>query len=225
MASYVMAIDQGTTGTTVLILDKRLALRARVNQEFRQIFPRPGWVEHDLDDIWGSAVATVQRALREAGLRGRDIAAIGITNQRETTAAWDRRSGRALHHAIVWQDRRTTDTCARLKSEGHEQRVREKTGLVIDPYFSATKMRWLLETSARLRERAESGQARSGRSTLPRLAAHGRRGARHRRLEREPHAAHGPPRARGTAAARPVWCPRSAAGSSRPHTSTARPAA
>jgi glycerol kinase len=162
MASYVMAIDQGTTGTTVLILDKRLALRARVNQEFRQIFPRPGWVEHDLDDIWGSAVATVQRALREAGLRGRDIAAIGITNQRETTAAWDRRSGRALHHAIVWQDRRTTDTCARLKSEGHEQRVREKTGLVIDPYFSATKMRWLLDNVRGLRERAESGQAAFG---------------------------------------------------------------
>ena len=162
MASHVMAIDQGTTGTTVLILDRRLAPRARVNQEFRQIFPKPGWVEHDLEDIWGSTLSTVQRALREAGLSGRDIAAIGITNQRETTALWDRRSSRPLHHAIVWQDRRTTDACARLKAAGHEQRVREKTGLVIDPYFSATKLQWLLDNVRGLREKADSGDAAFG---------------------------------------------------------------
>ena len=143
-ATHVLAIDQGTTGTTVLILDRRLAVRAKVNQEFRQIFPKPGWVEHDLEDIWGSTLSTVQRALREAGLRGGDIAAVGITNQRETTALWDRRTSRPLHHAIVWQDRRTTDECARLKAEGHEARVRAKTGLVLDPYFSATKLAWLL---------------------------------------------------------------------------------
>src|SRR5512139_1500857 len=160
--SHVLAIDQGTTGTTVLVLDRRLSVRAKVNQEFRQIFPKPGWVEHDLDDIWGSTTATVQRALREAGLRGGDIAAIGITNQRETTGLWDRRSGRPLHHAIVWQDRRTTEVCARLKADGHEPRVREKTGLVLDPYFSATKMRWLLDNVRGLRERAETGAAAFG---------------------------------------------------------------
>jgi glycerol kinase len=161
-ASHVLAIDQGTTGTTVLILDRHLAVRARVNQEFRQIFPKPGWVEHDLDDIWGSTTVTVQRALREAGLRGRDIAAIGITNQRETTGLWDRRTGKPLHHAIVWQDRRTTEACARLKAEGHEPRVREKTGLVLDPYFSATKLRWLLDHVKGARQKAQAGTVAFG---------------------------------------------------------------
>ncbi len=156
-ASYVMAIDQGTTGTTVLIIDKRLAIRAKVNVEFRQIFPKPGWVEHDLDDIWGSVHTTVQRALREAGLRGGEIGAIGITNQRETVALWDRRSGKPVHNAIVWQDRRTAEACAQLKAEGREQAVREKTGLVLDPYFSATKLRWLLDNVRGAREKAESG--------------------------------------------------------------------
>jgi glycerol kinase len=156
-ASHVLAIDQGTTGTTVLIVDRRLAVRAKVNQEFRQIFPRPGWVEHDLEDIWGSTISTVQRALREAGLRGQEIAAIGITNQRETTGLWERSSGRPVHHAIVWQDRRTTEACARLKADGHEPRVRDKTGLVLDPYFSATKLRWLLDNVKGAREKAEAG--------------------------------------------------------------------
>jgi glycerol kinase len=160
--NHVLAIDQGTTGTTVLILDRGLGVRAKVNQEFRQIFPKPGWVEHDLEDIWGSTVATVQRALREAGLRGTDVAAIGITNQRETAGLWDRRSGRPLHHAIVWQDRRTTETCARLKAEGREPRVREKTGLVLDPYFSATKVRWLLDHVKGAQEKAEAGAAAFG---------------------------------------------------------------
>ncbi len=161
-ATHVLAIDQGTTGTTVLILDKRLQVRAKVNQEFRQIFPRPGWVEHDLEDVWGSTISTVQRALREAGLRGGDVAAIGITNQRETAGLWDRRSSRPLHHAIVWQDRRTTDVCARMKAEGLEPRVREKTGLVLDPYFSATKVRWLLDHVKGAREKAEAGEAAFG---------------------------------------------------------------
>jgi len=162
MASCILAIDQGTTGTTVLVLDRRLALRAKVNQEFRQVFPRPGWVEHDLDEIWNTTAATVQRALREAGLRGKDVAAVGITNQRETTGLWDRRSSRPLHHAIVWQDRRTTEECARLKAAGHEARVREKTGLVLDPYFSATKLAWLLQNVRGARERADSGSAAFG---------------------------------------------------------------
>src|SRR5512143_2849798 len=160
--SHVLAIDQGTTGTTVLVLDRRLGVRAKVNQEFRQIFPKPGWVEHDLEDIWGSTLSTVQRALREAGLGGRDVAAVGITNQRETTSLWERRSGRPIHHAIVWQDRRTTDACARLKASGHEPAVREKTGLVLDPYFSATKLRWLLENVKPAREKAEAGEAAFG---------------------------------------------------------------
>jgi glycerol kinase len=162
MASYVLAIDQGTTGTTVLVLDRNLAPRAKVNQEFRQVFPKPGWVEHDLDEIWDTTLATVQRALREAGLSGKDVAAVGITNQRETTALWDRRSSRPLHHAIVWQDRRTTDACARLKAAGHESRVREKTGLVLDPYFSATKLAWLLENVRGAREKADAGAAAFG---------------------------------------------------------------
>jgi glycerol kinase len=167
MRSFVMAIDQGTTGTTVLILDKQLAMRSKVNVEFRQIFPKPGWVEHDLDDVWGSVHAGIQKALREAGLRGssdaaREIAGIGITNQRETTALWDRRSGKPVHNAIVWQDRRTADMCARLKAEGREGQIREKTGLVLDPYFSATKLRWLLDHVRGAREKAESGQLAFG---------------------------------------------------------------
>ena len=123
-ASYVMAIDQGTTGSTVLILDKRQAVRAKANIEFRQIFPKPGWVEHDLEDLWGSVHAAVQKALREAGVRGSEIAAIGITNQRETTAVWDRRTGKPIHNAIVWQDRRTADHCVELKAAGREPLVR-----------------------------------------------------------------------------------------------------
>ncbi len=156
-ASHVLAIDQGTTGTTVLILDRRLGVRAKVNQELRQIFPKPGWVEHDLEDIWGSTLSAVQRALREAGIHGREVAAIGITNQRETTSLWERRSGRPIHHAIVWQDRRTTDACARLKADGNEPAVRERTGLVLDPYFSATKLRWLLENVKGAEEKARDG--------------------------------------------------------------------
>src|SRR5512133_2655428 len=156
-ASHVLAIDQGTTGTTVLILDRRLGVRARVNQEFRQIFPKPGWVEHDLEDIWGSTLSAVPRALREAGIHAREIAAIGITNQRETTSLWERRSGRPIHHAIVWQDRRTTDACARLKAKGDEPAIHERTGLVLDPYFSATKLRWLLENVKGAEEKARDG--------------------------------------------------------------------
>ncbi len=155
--SYVVAIDQGTTGTTVLVLDGRLGLRAKVNQEFRQIFPRPGWVEHDVEDIWASTLTSLQRALREAGIQGREVAAIGITNQRETTALWERRSGKPVHHAIVWQDRRTTEACAALKAAGEEPAVRERTGLVLDPYFSATKVRWLLDNVKGAREKAEAG--------------------------------------------------------------------
>src|SRR5438105_931832 len=138
MAKYVLAIDQGTTGTTALIIDQRLSVKAKINVEFRQIFPKPGWVEHDFEDIWASMQKAVQRALREAAIKGGEIEAIGITNQRETTVLWDRRSGHPLHNAIVWQDRRTAPICEALKAQGKEAFVRQKTGLVLDPYFSGT---------------------------------------------------------------------------------------
>jgi glycerol kinase len=139
---HVIAIDQGTTGTTVLVLDETLAVIGRGYQEFRQIYPEPGWVEHDPDDIWASVGAALQAALRD--IDPASLAAIGITNQRETTVVWDRRTGRPIHHAIVWQDRRTADRCAELNAAGKAPRVRALTGLTIDPYFSGTKLTWLL---------------------------------------------------------------------------------
>ena len=154
---YVLAIDQGTTGTTALILDRRLGVKARSNHEFRQIFPHPGWVEHDLEDIWASVQAAVGEALRRSGISGSEIAGIGITNQRETTCLWERKHGRPVHNAIVWQDRRTAELCTRLKAEGREAAIRERTGLVLDPYFSATKLDWLLENVKGARERASAG--------------------------------------------------------------------
>jgi glycerol kinase len=158
MARYVLAIDQGTTGSTALVLDQRLSVKAKANVEFRQIFPKPGWVEHDLEDIWSSTLKAVGKALREASVKTGDLQAIGITNQRETTLLWDRRTGRPLHHAIVWQDRRTADQCNELKAAGMEPWVREKTGLVLDAYFSGTKLRWLLDNVRGARERAERGE-------------------------------------------------------------------
>jgi len=140
---HVIAIDQGTTGTTVFVLDEELRLRGRGYREFPQIYPTPGWVEHDPDAIWASVTGALGAALASAKIAAADIAAIGITNQRETTIVWDRKTGRAVHNAIVWQDRRTADMCAAL--EPHAPRVRELTGLPIDPYFSGTKLRWILD--------------------------------------------------------------------------------
>ena len=157
MARYVLAIDQGTTSSRALILDQRLSLKGAAGVEFRQIFPRPGWVEHDFDDIWDSTVKAIGRAMREAGARPRDIQAIGITNQRETTLLWDRRTGKPVHHAIVWQDRRTAELCNELKSQGKEPWIHEKTGLVLDAYFSGTKLRWLLDNVKGAREKANAG--------------------------------------------------------------------
>jgi glycerol kinase len=158
MARYVLAIDQGTTGSTALVLDHRLSVRGKANFEFRQIFPQPGWVEHDFQDIWSSTQKAIAAAMRQATARGADIKAIGITNQRETTLLWDRRSGRPIHHAIVWQDRRTAGMCNELKALGKEPWVREKTGLVLDAYFSGTKLRWLLDHVKGARARAENGE-------------------------------------------------------------------
>jgi glycerol kinase len=155
---FVVAIDQGTTGTTVLVLDRRGRVEGRAYREFTQHFPKPGWVEHDAEEIWRVTLSVLRKACRAAGARGRDVAAIGITNQRETTMLWDRRSGRPVHHAIVWQDRRTSDHCEALRAAGAEDMVRRKTGLVLDPYFSATKLRWLLGHVRRAGERAARGQ-------------------------------------------------------------------
>ena len=139
---HVIAIDQGTTGTTVLVLDEQLAVRGRGYQEFRQIYPQPGWVEHDPEDIWRSVTSALAQAT--AGIAPSSIAAVGITNQRETTVLWDRATGKAAHHAIVWQDRRTADRCRELEAAGKGPRLRELTGLPIDPYFAGTKLAWLL---------------------------------------------------------------------------------
>ncbi|HVV16768.1 MAG TPA: glycerol kinase GlpK [Polyangia bacterium] len=154
----IVAIDQGTTGTTVLLVDRARTVRGRGYRELAQIYPRPGEVEHDPEAIWGSVLGALQQALE--GVDGRRVAALGITNQRETTLLWERQggsSGRPLGNAIVWQDRRTAPLCAALKSAGHEPAVRERTGLVLDPYFSATKIRWVLDNVAGVRARAEAG--------------------------------------------------------------------
>jgi glycerol kinase len=145
MSEFIAAIDQGTTGSTVVLVDKNLQLRGKANHEFPQHFPQPAWVEHKPAEIWRSIEEAFQEALSQAKASPSQIAAIGITNQRETTVLWDRASGEAVHNAIVWQDRRTTEFCQQLKAAGHEAEVKAKTGLVLDPYFSGTKLRWLLE--------------------------------------------------------------------------------
>jgi len=159
---HVVSIDQGTTGTTVLVLDAELRVLARHNTEFRQIYPKPGWVEHDPADIWASVTESLAAAMGEAGIEGKDVAAVGITNQRETTLLWDRKTLEPVRTAIVWQDRRTADICARLKAAGHEQTVRETTGLVLDPYFSGTKLTWMFEDNPGLRKRAAAGELAFG---------------------------------------------------------------
>ncbi len=155
MQDLILAIDQGTTGTTVLVLDAARTVRARGYREFEQIYPRPGEVEHDPEAIWASVTGAIGDAI--GGIDARRIAAIGITNQRETTLLWDRADGRPVANAIVWQDRRTAPLCAQLKAAGHEPALRKQTGLVLDPYFSATKIRWLLDNVTGLRARAEAG--------------------------------------------------------------------
>src|SRR2546421_4469570 len=135
----ILAIDQGTTGTTCLVFDEELRLAGRAYREFTQHFPRPGWVEHDPEEIWEVSRAVAGEALDDAGVRPGGLAAVGITNQRETVVVWDPASGEPLHRALVWQDRRTADRCEELREAGHLELVRERTGLVLDPYFSGTK--------------------------------------------------------------------------------------
>src|SRR6266849_124287 len=153
---YPLAILQGTTSTRAILFEASGAVRHTACIEMRQIYPRPGWVEHDPEEIWQAVVATCRAAI--AGAAGDPIAAIGITNQRETTVLWDRATGRPVHNAIVWQDRRTADICARWRDAGFGEVVAERTGLVIDPYFSASKIRWLLDTISGLGERARAGE-------------------------------------------------------------------
>jgi glycerol kinase len=162
MADFVLAVDQGTTSSRAMIFDGAYRVRGVAQQEFPQIFPRSGWVEHDPEDIWRTVLATMRGALADAKLSASDIAAIGITNQRETTLIWDRKTGRAIHNAIVWQDRRTADMCEKLRREGAEPMVTAKTGLLLDPYFSATKIRWMLDRIEGARARAERGELAFG---------------------------------------------------------------
>ncbi len=162
MAGYILALDQGTTGSTVALMDASGALRASVNYEFPQIYPKPGWVEHRPADIWESMLKGIRAILRKKLCKPSEIVAIGITNQRETSLLWDRRSGDALHNAIVWQCRRTTDYCEQLRSAGHEKLVKRKSGLVLDPYFSASKYRWLLQHSPGVARLRRQGQVAAG---------------------------------------------------------------
>ncbi|MEW6440234.1 MAG: glycerol kinase GlpK [bacterium] len=157
MEKYVLAIDQGTTGTTVLLLDRSGACVGRAYSEFRQIYPKPGWVEHDPEEIWEVTRQVVRQALTHSGITAREIAAIGITNQRETTVLWERRSGKPVHNAIVWQCRRTAPICDDLRRQGKESWFRERTGLMLDAYFSGTKVQWLLENVKGARAQAEQG--------------------------------------------------------------------
>lgn len=155
---FVLAIDQGTTATKAVLVDRDLRIVSEASKEFPQHFPRPGWVEHDLEEIWRSVKAAAAAVLRAAGASGGDIAAVGIANQRETTALWDRATGRPIAHAIVWQDRRTEGICRDLRARGLEGMVRRRTGLVIDPYFSGTKIAWLLRHVPGAARRARSGR-------------------------------------------------------------------
>jgi glycerol kinase len=155
---YVLALDQGTTGSTALVVDPDGAMCGRGYAELPQHFPRPGWVEHDPEEIWQTTVDALGRAVAAAGIGAAEIAAIGITNQRETTIVWERASGRPVYNAIVWQCRRTAALCERIRAAGAEPLIRQRTGLVVDPYFSGTKIRWLLDEVPGLRERAERGE-------------------------------------------------------------------
>ncbi len=158
MGDLILAIDQGTTGTTAMLVDSAIRVLASANVEFPNYYPEPGKVEHDADEIWNSVGKAVSLALTRAGVSADRIAAIGVTNQRETSLFWDRASGRPIHRALVWQDRRTADQCAALKAAGHEAAFKYKTGLVLDPYFSGTKARWLLDNVGGARERARRGE-------------------------------------------------------------------
>ena len=160
--SCILALDQGTTSSRAIVFDRAGAIKAAAQKEFRQIFPQPGWVEHDANEIWETQVRVAAEAIARAGISARDIAAIGITNQRETTVVWERASGKPVCNAIVWQDRRTAAMCDKLKAGGREELFSAKTGLVLDAYFSGTKLRWILDNVAGVRARAVAGELAFG---------------------------------------------------------------
>jgi len=158
MERYILSLDQGTTSSRAILFNKKGDIIHLAQQEFSQIFPKPGWVEHNPNEIWGSILAVIASCLSEAGIRPEQVAAIGITNQRETTVVWDKISGKPIYNAIVWQSRQTSEICEELKAKGFSERFREKTGLLIDPYFSGTKVKWILDHVEGAREKAERGE-------------------------------------------------------------------
>lgn len=158
----ILAIDQGTTGTTALLVNRSLKVVATHNVEFRQIYPKPGWVEHDLDDIWASTLKAIKGVLKGSAVNAKKIAAIGITNQRETVCFWSKKTGAPLCHAIVWQDRRTADLCEKLKHEKHEPFIQQRTGLLLDPYFSGSKVQWAIENIDGVRRSVKNGDCAFG---------------------------------------------------------------
>jgi len=162
MKKYILSLDQGTTSSRAIIFDQDGQPIASAQKEFRQYYPKPGWVEHDPNEIWTSQSGVALQAMKNAGLKASSIAAVGITNQRETTVVWNRKTGRPVHRAIVWQDRRTADFCDKLKKEGQGKKIQQKTGLIIDAYFSATKVRWILENVGGASELAEKGELAFG---------------------------------------------------------------
>jgi glycerol kinase len=157
MEKFIVSLDQGTTSSRAIVFNHGGEIVSVAQKEFTQIFPQPGWVEHDPAEIWSSQVTVATEAIVKAGLSPKDIAAIGITNQRETTIIWDKKTGKPIHNAVVWQDRRTASYCDELKKEGHDKTIREKTGLIVDAYFSGTKIKWILDNVEGAREKAESG--------------------------------------------------------------------
>ncbi|WP_336043450.1 FGGY family carbohydrate kinase, partial [Pseudooceanicola nanhaiensis] len=160
--THILAIDQGTTSSRAILFDAEMSVVAQAQEEFTQHFPRSGWVEHEAADLWTSTAATCRAAMEKAGVRARDIAGIGITSQRETTVVWDRATGKPIHRAIVWQDRRTAARCRDLAEAGHEAAVTRATGLLLDPYFSGTKAAWILDNVEGARARAEAGELAFG---------------------------------------------------------------
>ena len=158
MQEYILAIDQGTTSSRAILFDQSYKIVASSQREFPQYFPQPGWVEHDPEEIWSSVFLVCQDVIKRAKVASKDISAIGITNQRETTIVWSKDTGEAIHNAIVWQDRRTTKLCNDLKARGFEKEIQKKTGLLLDPYFSATKLSWILDNVQGARARANSGE-------------------------------------------------------------------
>ena len=162
MEKFILALDQGTSSSRAIVFDHEGKIRSTAQMEFTQYFPQPGWVEHDPMEIWSSEAAVIAQALSKIGVNGKDIAAIGITNQRETTIVWDAETGMPVHNAIVWQDRRTSAFCDGLKAQGLVDKIREKTGLIIDAYFSGTKIKWILDNVPGAREKAEAGKLRFG---------------------------------------------------------------